>query len=199
MSGSGFVSADWRVKMEVIALPLWLWWTVLGLQGMLVFMVAVLVWIQDRRWRRWLATILFQRQRQMAFSLQLQAYERLVLLMERLNPSELVRRELRVPDQPLTDFYSHLITVVRTEFMHNVTQQVYVSERAWREVVQARDFILEILTKAAQRARQQWGEHARAKHLPAALKAVLEGEDNLVHGACHVLREETRQFLGTFT
>lgn len=60
----------------------------------------------------------------------LQAYERLCLLLERLSPNQLI---LRVNDSSYNAAMLHqqLLSDVRNEFNHNLSQQIYISEGAW--------------------------------------------------------------------
>src|SRR5204862_1036100 len=76
--------------------------------------------------------------------LRLQAYERLVLFMERIAPGPLV---LRVHKSHMTSGMLHgeLIATIREEFEHNVTQQIYVSDKAWGKVRQAREETMRLI------------------------------------------------------
>ncbi|MEO8590787.1 MAG: hypothetical protein ABI432_15535 [Flavobacteriales bacterium] len=76
--------------------------------------------------------------------LRLQAYERLVLFMERIAPGPLV---LRVHKSNMTSDMLHgvLIATIREEFEHNVTQQIYVSDKAWGKVRQAREETMRLI------------------------------------------------------
>ena len=64
------------------------------------------------------------------FQLQLQAYERLILLAERIALPNLVSR---LNNQGLSsrDMQGLLTETIRQEFDHNITQQIYVSAEAW--------------------------------------------------------------------
>lgn len=62
--------------------------------------------------------------------LRLQAYERLVLLIERINPAHAAVR-LYDPGLDATAFERLLIDEIRAEYQHNITQQLYVSDAAW--------------------------------------------------------------------
>lgn len=62
--------------------------------------------------------------------LRLQAYERVVLLIERINPANMVLRLLE-PSLNAKDFEHLLIEEIRAEYQHNVTQQLYVSDVTW--------------------------------------------------------------------
>lgn len=62
--------------------------------------------------------------------LQLQAYERLVILAERIGLRNLIGR---VPSDklPVLHFQAILVDNIKTEFEYNVSQQIYVSPQAW--------------------------------------------------------------------
>ncbi len=73
--------------------------------------------------------------------LRLQAIERLVLLLERISPQAMVMR-LDKSNKNTKSFYLQLIQTVRSEFDHNVAQQVYISNENWKKVVSAKEAIL---------------------------------------------------------
>jgi hypothetical protein len=63
-------------------------------------------------------------------ALRLQAYERLLLFIERTNPiNSLVR--LNDPNYLATELHYQILTEIRNEFQHNITQQLYVSTSSW--------------------------------------------------------------------
>lgn len=62
--------------------------------------------------------------------LQLQAYERLILLTDRIALPNLIAR-VNTPGLSARDMQSLLIQSIRQEFEHNITQQIYVSTEAW--------------------------------------------------------------------
>lgn len=70
--------------------------------------------------------------------LKLQAYERLILFAERINPLNMVVR-LHEPNLDAHDFQQLLLGEIRAEYQHNVTQQLYVSDRAWTITQQLKD------------------------------------------------------------
>lgn len=85
--------------------------------------------------------------------LRLQAYERLTLFLERISPGTLV---FRVHKAHMTGrmLHTELLATVREEFEHNVTQQIYVSDRAWQEVKMAKEETLRIINVAAEQTPQ---------------------------------------------
>ena len=87
--------------------------------------------------------------RKQTLPLRLQAYERLTLFLERIAPGALV---FRVHKNNMTArmLHAELLATVREEFEHNVTQQVYVSDRAWQQVKMAKEETLRIINIAAE-------------------------------------------------
>lgn len=65
--------------------------------------------------------------------LQLAAYERLILLTDRIALHNLVQR-VHQPDLNAREMQALLTTSIRQEFEHNITQQIYVSPEAWDAV-----------------------------------------------------------------
>lgn len=65
--------------------------------------------------------------------LQLQAYERLILLTDRIALPNLIQR-LNQPGLGARDMQGLLTQSIRQEFEHNITQQIYVSAEAWDAV-----------------------------------------------------------------
>ncbi|MDZ4839374.1 MAG: hypothetical protein SGJ04_05160 [Bacteroidota bacterium] len=73
--------------------------------------------------------------------LRLQAFERLTLLLERMNPASLVSR-LKNNASSAYELQQIFVQEVRAEFDHNLTQQVYVSHEIWIQIVNAREQLI---------------------------------------------------------
>jgi len=80
--------------------------------------------------------------------LQLQAYERLILLTERIALPNLVQR-LNQPGLEARDMQSLLTQAIRQEFEHNITQQIYVTAEAWDAVRNYKEQNLLIINQVA--------------------------------------------------
>lgn len=76
--------------------------------------------------------------------LRLQAYERLVLFMERISPGTLVLR-VHKSNMSTRMLHSEVIATIREEFEHNVTQQIYVSDKAWAKVKKAKEETIRLM------------------------------------------------------
>lgn len=79
--------------------------------------------------------------------LRLQAYERVVLFVERINPANMLIR-LGGTDYTASELHSMVVNDIREEYQHNVTQQVYVSSRAWGILRRVKDDTMSIVTNA---------------------------------------------------
>ena len=80
--------------------------------------------------------------------LRLQAYERVVILLERTNPNTLV---VRVNKQGFTSHQLHLelIKTIKGEYEHNLSQQIYMSYGAWELVKNAKEEIIKLINISA--------------------------------------------------
>ncbi len=70
---------------------------------------------------------------QVSTSLQLQAYERLVILAERIALPNLINR-LNQPDTNKTEMQLLLTNTIRQEYEYNLSQQIYVTSQAWEAI-----------------------------------------------------------------
>ena len=82
--------------------------------------------------------------------IRLRAYERLVLVLERTMPANLIVSTIK-PEMTNTDLQSILLTTIRQEFSHNISQQIYVSDELWNYIRSAQESLLKLInTSAAQ-------------------------------------------------
>lgn len=81
--------------------------------------------------------------------LKLQAYERLTLLCERLNLSNLLLR-VQSPNMTVAELKYALLISSQQEFEHNFSQQIYVSNDLWQIIKMARDYSVNLVIKAAE-------------------------------------------------
>jgi hypothetical protein len=73
--------------------------------------------------------------------LKVQAYERFLLYLERVQLPQLVKR-IYVPGMEKGAFHLQLLQSVREEFEHNLAQQLYVSNSTWNAVVNAKEELI---------------------------------------------------------
>jgi hypothetical protein len=75
------------------------------------------------------------------------AYQRAVLLMERIHPGNLIMR-LHNPAHPAKRMQSNLLQAIREEYDHNVSQQLFISPRAWEMVRNSKEETVKIINIA---------------------------------------------------
>lgn len=76
-----------------------------------------------------------------------EAYQRAVLLMDRISPNSLVMR-MHNPGLPAKMMQAELLKSVREEFDHNVAQQIFISPKAWEMVRNSKEEIIKIINVA---------------------------------------------------
>ena len=76
--------------------------------------------------------------------LKIQAYERIVIFLERINPNSLV---VRVNKNNMTARQLHLdlVSAIKSEYEHNLSQQIYISEGSWQFVKTAKEEIIQLI------------------------------------------------------
>lgn len=78
----------------------------------------------------------------------LQAYERMALFLERVSPQNLLVR-LNTSAMPAKEFHQLLLSEIRNEYNHNVSQQVYMSEEVWEQIKNAKEDLIVTINDAA--------------------------------------------------
>jgi hypothetical protein len=78
----------------------------------------------------------------------MQAYERVVLFLERSTPESLIRRVLKTNSSARL-FQSELISAIRSEYDHNMSQQVYMSANSWSQVTTATEETIRLINISA--------------------------------------------------
>ena len=76
--------------------------------------------------------------------LRLQAYERIVLYLERISPNNLLSRVYE-PGMNVAVFHKELLLTIKSEYEHNITQQVYVTNAGWAIVRSSRDELVKLI------------------------------------------------------
>lgn len=84
------------------------------------------------------------------FPLQVDAYQRIVLLLERIAPNNLIMR-LNNPGLPAQAFQQKLLQNIRSEYEHNLAQQIFISSEAWNLTKQSKEEVVKIINMAATR------------------------------------------------
>ena len=118
----------------------------------------------------------------------MQAYERLVLLLERIEPAGLLVRT-NLPGMNAIQLQSALNQSIRSEFEHNLSQQLYVSSKAWEMVRNAREEAIKRINTAAMKLPP---DATSADLASLILINDIDAEQSVVKGALDLLKTEAR-------
>ncbi len=77
------------------------------------------------------------------------AYQRAILLMERIHPNSLIMRHNN-PGLPAAAMQVTLLEAIRSEYEHNIAQQMFISTPTWDMVRQSKDETVKIINLAGQ-------------------------------------------------
>jgi len=81
--------------------------------------------------------------------IKLQAYERIILFLERISLESLLLR-ISTSEMTVSQLQSALLTTIRSEFEHNLSQQIYMSPQAWEVVKNARSNMIRMINSEAE-------------------------------------------------
>jgi hypothetical protein len=103
---------------------------------------------------------LLRENQKQSLPIRLQAYERLVLFLERINPANLTMRvEPTSLDAP--SYATLLIHNILTEYEHNLTQQIYVTADCWDFIAKAKNSTIAQIRNASVNSNLKTGEDLR--------------------------------------
>ena len=115
------------------------------------FIVFLTVWVMLRTWSR-----NEEKRRKKEFNMhitddilpvRLQAYERIILLLERISPESMIMRVSR-SDYSARQLQQELLNNITSEYEHNLAQQTYVSTEAWEMVKVAKNQLINLINGA---------------------------------------------------
>jgi hypothetical protein len=158
--------------------------------SLVVFATAYLI-IQkfmESEYRKQLLMIRRENQ-QVTTPLRLQAYERLVLFLERVSPNNLV---LRIHKHGMSSklLQAELLKAVNEEFTHNLTQQIYISSSSWEAIRKTKDDLLKIINLAAAQMKDNSTGTDLAKKI---FEIMMKMEVSPTHVTIALLKKEIRQ------
>ncbi|MDR2964076.1 MAG: hypothetical protein LBU90_10660 [Bacteroidales bacterium] len=122
--------------------------------------------------------------------IKVQAYERLVLFLERINPESLLLRT-QTPHMQAGQLHSDLLATIRAEFEHNLSQQIYVSPACWLAVKRAKETLITIINEEAAGI----AATAPAHTLSAAILSRMITQKNPIPIAIDALKIEAQGFI----
>ena len=76
--------------------------------------------------------------------MQLKAYERLTLFLERIAPQQIIRRTQDAQMQA-GELQMVLLKTIQQEYEHNLTQQLYISDEAWQAILFTKESVIQLV------------------------------------------------------
>ena len=118
--------------------------------------------------------------------LRLQAYERLIIFLERISPENLVIRVNRT-GYTAQQLQTEMLSTIRSEFEHNLSQQIYVSHSAWEMLKAARARTIHLINTTAAKIDKNTPSLQLSK---AILESLVENEDEPCASAIKMIKKE---------
>ena len=131
-----------------------------------------------------------ERNRETVLPIRLQAYERLALLLERISPESIIMR-VNKPGMTAKQLHTELLSSIRAEFDHNMSQQVYISNEAWEGILTARGKVIHLINTASDQVKDE----ATALTLSQQIfEMTMELKTQPTREAMQFLKKEMEQF-----
>jgi hypothetical protein len=83
----------------------------------------------------------------------MQAYERVVVYLERISPSSLIMR-IHKNGMSTRLLHTEMIKSIRSEYDHNIAQQIYMSNASWELVKSAKEEMIKLINTSAHKVNE---------------------------------------------
>jgi len=123
--------------------------------------------------------------------IRLQAYERIVLFLERISLESLIVRVSNA-DMSAGQLHSAMLNTIRSEFEHNLSQQIYMSPQAWEVVRNARSNMIKIINSEVEKMPANSTGMALSKQL---LERIMELDKEPTRAAIDYLKGEISRMI----
>ncbi len=124
-----------------------------------------------------------------ALPLRLQAYERMALLMERVDPAKSLIR-IQPISEDKSDYANFVVAQIEQEYEHNLTQQIYLSDECWNIITTAKNATIQLLLKTAADASVRDANHLRETILSGMFDKATPSSAALAY-----IKQEVKEFL----
>jgi hypothetical protein len=123
--------------------------------------------------------------------IKLQAYERIVLFLERISLESLLIR-VSISDMSAHQLHIAMLNAIRSEFEHNLSQQIYMSQQAWEVVRNARSNMIKIINNEVEKLPADSSAMALSKKL---LERIMELETEPTRAAIDFVKAEIARMI----
>lgn len=121
----------------------------------------------------------------------MRAYERLTLLLERTTPEHMLI-DLDINNMSILQVQQRLMQIVRQEYDHNTSQQIYVSDETWRAICEAKEQTIAFLNSIAA---QMPTNSTALDYAKVLITAYNTNGETANEKALHMLKDEARKLL----
>lgn len=111
---------------------------------------------------------LLKENQKLSLPIRLQAYERMTLFLERMNPSSLLLRVTSVNNDK-NAYAISIINAIEQEFEHNLSQQIYISDKCWSVIIASKNATIQLIKKITLQETVKNAQELREEILKATL------------------------------
>ncbi len=122
-------------------------------------------------------------------AMRFQAYERLALFLERINPVNLIPRVMAA-GRTAGWLQASLLKTIRDEYEHNLSQQLYISDASWLLVKKAKEEVASLVNLVASKVKS---DDEAAKFAGEMLTLGFAAKENPIEKALSSLKDEVRK------
>ena len=123
--------------------------------------------------------------------IKISAFERMILLLERISPQSLVFR-VQKPGIKVFQLQASLLKNIRDEYEHNLAQQLYISAQSWAVIKAAKEDVVNMINDAAAQLKPDDDALALSK---AIFERYLENDNKSIDKAIDMLKLELLKFM----
>lgn len=120
--------------------------------------------------------------------IRIQAYERMILFLERISPQSIILR-LQKPGMTNQELQNAILRNIRSEYEHNIAHQLYISDKAWEYVKQAKENLVKQINQTALQVKP---DGASIQYSKLVLEKVLDQDKDPTRKAINHLKSEIR-------
>jgi len=110
----------------------------------------------------------------------LQAYERITLFLERIDPNKLLLR-VKPYNENIEDYEQLLIKNIEQEYDHNLTQQIYLTQECWNLVNAAKNATIHIIRQGVMHEKNDSADVLREWLLRHFMEEVTPSQKSLTY------------------
>lgn len=121
--------------------------------------------------------------------IRMQAYERMCLFLERIAPGNIIPR-LNASGLTARELQTIILRDIREEFNHNLSQQIYMSDKAWSSVRLAMETNISLINEAADGLPPDASNMDLAR---AVFDKAFQSEKDDINTALAIVKEEIRK------